>query len=497
MGKDETINSVAKSGFWGPPNAVAILFLALTMLPLLFFQKQMLNADGDLATHIFLGRKVLEYGIAFKSDWAHTKFGDTFIAFEWLSEVVFVQLHNFGGLAAVLVAASLAIAVSLTLIAKILSRRLSPLILLPTVFLIASLASSHWVVRPHLNSFLALPFLLLLTTREISYRSLPLFGALFFVWANFHPGFVYGLIVLGAFLAGDALDRGWRNGILLHALIFASAFAATFLNPLGWGLHLHIIEVLADRRAYELISEYRRTNPLEFYGVVYYSTLSLCVAIAVVTRRRPAYSTSLAFGVAALLAILSIRNVSLFALYALPLFFWDFGRDLQARIPAKLVAANQKFEEDDKRGKALPWIGGMVIALCIIASTQGRIGPFQVIPNHFSSEVFPVEAVQKARDTKLERMKFFHIYIWGGYLLYAWPEQKIYIDGQSNYFGSELIEEYLKVEKADPGWENILRERDINAILIWSDSRLADTVRNHPDWSIWHEDQTAIIFLRR
>ncbi len=496
MGKHKTGNTSVKSRFWGPPNAIALIFLAVAMFPI-FLQKQMLNSDGDLGTHIFLGRKVLEHGITFTSDWAHTKFGDTFIAFEWLSEVVFVRLHNFGGLAAVLVAASLAIAVSLTIIAKILSQKLSPLVLLPTVFLLAILTASHWVVRPHLNSFLALPFLLLLTTRAISYRSLPLFGALFFVWANFHPGFVYGLIMLGVFLAGDTLDRGWRNGIRLQALVFASALAATLLNPLGWGLHLHILEVLADRRAYELINEYHPTNPRDPFGFVFFCTLPFCVAIAVIARRLPAYSTLLTFSVAALFAILSIRNVSLFALYALPLFFWDFGRDLQARLPAKLAAANQKFDEDDKRGKALPWIGGMVIALCVIASTKGRIGPFQVIPNHFSSEVFPVEAVQKARDTKLERMKFFHRYIWGGYLLYAWPEQKIYIDGQSNYFGSAILEEYVTLYAAGEGWEEILRARDINAILVDLGSKLEKTVRNHPDWSIWHEDQTAVIFLRR
>ncbi len=496
MRKYETVNSGIKSDLFGPPNSIAIIFLSMVVFAFQS-QKQILNSDGDLGTHIFLGRKVLENGITFTSDWAHTKFGDTFVAFEWLSEVVFVQLYEFGGLAAILAAAVLAISGSLTFIAKILSQRLTPLLLLPAVLLLGLLTANHWIARPHLNSFVALSILLFLTTRTISYRSLLLFGGLFFVWANFHPGFVYGLIMLGTYLVGDILDRGWRNGIWLQVLVFTSAFLATFINPMGWGLHLHIVEVLADRRAYELINEYRMSNPTDFHGFSFYCTLSLCVALVVFIRRPPAFSTLLTFGVAALLAILSVRNVSLFALYALPLFLWDFGRDLQARIPAKLAAANQKFVEDDKRGTAIPWIGGVVITLCVIASNHGRIGTFQVIPNQFSPDVFPIVAVQKARDAGLERMNFFHKYVWGGYFLYAWPEQKIYIDGQSNYFGSALLEEYVNLKSAGEGWEDVLRDREINAMLIRVDSQLADTARNHPDWSIWHEDQTAIIFLRR
>ena len=37
-----------------------------------------------------------------------------------------------------------------------------------------------------------------------------------------------------------------------------------------------------------------------------------------------------------------------------------------------------------------------------------------------------------ARAEKLQG-RIFHDFIWGGYLLYAWPEQKVFIDGGTDF----------------------------------------------------------------
>ena len=52
----------------------------------------------------------------------------------------------------------------------------------------------------------------------------------------------------------------------------------------------------------------------------------------------------------------------------------------------------------------------------------GTVAGVEVVPARFDPKVFPVDAVAKARAERLEGT-LFNNFIWGGYLLHAWPEQ--------------------------------------------------------------------------
>ena len=50
----------------------------------------------------------------------------------------------------------------------------------------------------------------------------------------------------------------------------------------------------------------------------------------------------------------------------------------------------------------------------------------------------------------------FNNFIWGGYLLHAWPEQRVFIDGGTDHYGEKLFNEYIQVWNLDPGWRDVL-----------------------------------------
>ena len=68
----------------------------------------------------------------------------------------------------------------------------------------AVLSAGHWLARPHLFTLLFVVVLLDLLERD---RPAPLwlYAPFFAIWANFHGGFSFGLILIGAFLGAWCL----------------------------------------------------------------------------------------------------------------------------------------------------------------------------------------------------------------------------------------------------------------------------------------------------
>lgn len=53
----------------------------------------------------------------------------------------------------------------------------------------------------------------------------------------------------------------------------------------------------------------------------------------------------------------------------------------------------------------------------------------------------------------------FNYFTWGGYLLYRqWPERRVFIDGQADFYGEAFTRKYGQVICAQEGWEAVLDE---------------------------------------
>jgi hypothetical protein len=118
-----------------------------------------------------------------------------------------------------------------------------------------------------------------------------------------------------------------------------------------------------------------------------------------------------------------------------------------------------------------------------------------VVPDRFDSKAFPVAATGQARRASLEG-RMFNAFIWGGYLLHAWPERRVFIDGGTDHYGEALFNEYIQVWNLDPGWREVLARHDVDLALLPPSSRLADELVRHEDWRQWYCDSTAVILRR-
>src|SRR5688500_9911690 len=207
------------------PSIPDLVFAALVCLQVAAASIMLLNRDGDLPRHIAVGKVMLENrGLMREDFFSHTAYGQPFLAYEWLSQLIFAALHEFAGLDAVVVLTAVVIASAYASVAGFLIRRgvAADLVIL-TMGAAALLGMTHWAARPHMFSFAATAILLRLLEPGKTGRVL-WFVPLFALWVNLHPGFLFGLGVLGVMTVGDLVEgviggdrAAWRRAARYHA----------------------------------------------------------------------------------------------------------------------------------------------------------------------------------------------------------------------------------------------------------------------------------------
>ena len=83
---------------------------------------------------------------------------------------------------------------------------------------------------------------------------------------------------------------------------------------------------------------------------------------------------------------------------------------------------------------------------------------------------------------------------WGGYLELNLHPQKTFVDSVADVTG-EVTMDYEIILTTSNGWENLLKEYNIEWIIIKTDSTLARALLDQ-GWNILYEDETAVILKR-
>jgi hypothetical protein len=495
------VTAVRSSGRFAPPSIPGVVFVLLALLVPILLQKPLLNSDGDLARHLRHGRYMLEHGELIRADpFSFTRPGAPFVGFEYGSQLLYAIAEQIGGLPAVAVLAGLLIALTYSLLsAFLLERSVDPLLAYLTVGLAIALGAGHWTARPHLFSFLAVIILLGVLERRPA-RGVLACAALFVMWANLHGGFVYGWILIGIYLVGSlaelawSSDRAvWRARARYYLIMLATSVVVTVLNPYGVQLHRHLFGFFQKPFLRDNTAEFVSPDFHEFGGKVFLLILLLCVLGLTLHRRRPTLPHLLLVCAGTAFALMAVRNIPLFGLTALPVVALHVN-DLWLRLPDPR-GVRGRFANTARQTSTLPWVVPVAVLLAILGAARGQVGSAQVIRNGFDPTIFPVTAVSKARKQQLEG-RLFSEFAWGGYLVYAWPEQKIFIDGGTDFFGEELFRQYGAIKQMVPGWRDTLSKHGISLLLLRRESTLAHEIAREGRWSLWHCDSLAVLFRR-
>jgi len=485
------------------PSLFDIIFIIWVAVIPVGFGSRLINSDGDTARHLRLGEMILQQGHLPHTDtFSFTMAGKPFIAFEWGSEAVFALAYRIAGLPGVAVLAGLVLALTYALVARFLIRRGGdPLLAYFVSMGAAVLSAAHWLARPHLFTMLAVVLLLELLERPDRRRLWP-YGALFLVWGNLHGGFFFGCVTIGIYLAGElveaGLDKGearrdWLARARHHGAALGLALAVSLVNPNGWRNLAHVAGFFGNSAILRQTQEFMSPDFHTVNGKLFLLVLLAVVAALALTRRRPSMPVLLLVLANIAFSLISQRNIELFALVAVPLLALTYDAEWRA-LPV-FRRAKEVFQREHE-GR----YGGVAAGVCAlvlggVALAGGKVAGVEVVPDHYDPKAFPVAAVSEGRRAHLQG-RMFNNFIWGGYLLQAWPEQQVFIDGGTDHYGEALFNEWIQVWNLEPGWRDVLGKWKIDLALVQPQSRLADELIRDHSWSVWYCDSTAVILQR-
>jgi len=485
------------------PSPADAVFILILLSVTLVRGHQAINTDGDLGRHIRVGETILAEGGLFYTDrFSHTMAGQPFVPYEWLSEVLFAAAHRLAGLPGALVLTGIVVAAAYALVLLLLQRSgVDPLLAFATAIAAGVLGAVHWLARPHVFTLLGAVATLWLLERGGRRALLAALG-FFALWANLHGGFLYGLVLIGLYLAGDALEIRWGHGrshwvgrLRQHALVLAGALAGTLVNPSGPGLLLHVTGYLGKDYLVDSTAEYQSPDFHALYGRIFLVVVLGVVTALALSSRRPTFPRLVTVLVSLAFALMSIRNIPLFGLVALPLLALHIaGVTVASRTPL-LNRVRAGFAEAARSTAFGAWSVAAAGLLVAAAATRWGPGERPLVQAGFDPAVFPVEAVARARAAGLSG-PVFNEFAWGGYLLYAWPEQPVFIDGQTDFYGVDLTREYAAIRGAEPGWRERMAGREIRAVLLPPEAPLVRELTAAADWRVVESDETATLLVR-
>ena len=86
---------------------------------------------------------------------------------------------------------------------------------------------------------------------------------------------------------------------------------------------------------------------------------------------------------------------------------------------------------------------------------------------------------------------------WGGYLIHElWPSHRVFIDGQTDFYGEALALEYLNVVELSEGWREVLDRHRVRWVIYDTDSPLVRQLAGSPGWRVLYQDSVATVLAR-
>jgi hypothetical protein len=466
-----------------------------------------LLVDGDTGWHIRTGDYVLATGKPPASDlFSFSKPGQPWFAWEWLADVVWAGLFRWGGFKAVVLAAGVVITTTAFLVFRaMLWRGANPLAAMTVCLLGVGASSIHYLARPHIFTLLlmAVSVWLLARDRQEPTRWVWALIPLTALWTNLHGGFVALVATIGLLAAGTAAEaflepeqRGRRLAAARrYAVLGAACAAASLANPFGYRLHLHVASYLRSdwiRRAVEEFQSpsFRDESMLQFEALLVAGVL---FAASAIRRRQAVEALWVVFWTHA--ALSSVRHVPVYAVVVAPLIAAEATRwweSVARRCPARSVVRILKALGEDSAPsfrRMTAWAGVPVLALAAIR------GPVQW-PADFPKEKFPVNLVARHRE-RLAAGRVFTSDQWADYLIFrSYPQQRVFFDGRSDFYGPELGRQYLRLIQGHYQWEQLLEQHRFELVLSPVDWPLASLLKRDGRWRIVEDDGQGILFER-
>ncbi|MGD1210379.1 MAG: hypothetical protein ABR973_03340 [Candidatus Acidiferrales bacterium] len=467
--------------------------LASLLVGAVFLGGRSFRVDPDLWWHIKVGEAILTMHRWPTTDpYSFTVFGQPWMAYEWLGDVLFAAVHRVAGISgldALLIALGSAIVLALYALATVRSGKSKAGCV--TAVLLFLLAQVSFSLRPQMLGylFLILTLIALERFRQGKPRALWFLPLLMLLWVNTHGSwiiglgaiFVYWMSGLFELQIGSLESKRWtpaeRRSI---SLVFLLSLIALQITPYGTRTAVSPFEFAFSLPLNVKYIEEWQSMPFGLPGGKIFLAFVLGMILLQVMLRLKWRLEDLAlflFGTA--MACLHVRFL---------LVFVPFFAPVLAAIVARWMPGYDRTK--DKFALNAVIMIGLVVAMVHYFPSRAEL-------QRNVAKTFPVAAVGYLQRHDVPG-PMFNNYGFGGYLVWSrGPEHKVFIDGRGDvYERGGGMSDYLHISHLEPGALAVLNGYGVKSCLLERDEALATALSASPDWRRIYVDDVSAIFVR-
>lgn len=448
--------------------------------------------DPDMWWHLKVGEQIWQTGELPQTDeFSYTTDSHAWIAHQWLPEVSMYAAYLAGGsgglmmwlcvLATILFGSIYLLCASYSGNAKValvggligwffgtISLTVRPL-LVGHILLVAVLAIVHFA-------------------RTRSSRWLWGLPAVFALWVNCHGSFAFGFAVLTTILVAAHIDLEWglitstrwpSETLRVFRFAFIASCFALLVNPIGLELATYPLNLFfgqGDNLA--SIDEWRPLNFQEARGMGVFVITTVMVLVALTLRKKVRLEEFGTVLLGSYLAVQHSRMVFVFGILAAP-------------VVCRLLA--DSWRSYDAR-KDFPRLNALIMLVAVVLMwwkfPDGENLQAQV------DKGYPTEAVKFLQNDGIGG-HMLNEYGWGGYLIWAAPERKVFIDGRTDIFDwTGVLRDYMRWYTLQEDPNELLDNYEIDYCLLFINSPISRVVALLPGWERIYSDDVAVVFQR-
>jgi hypothetical protein len=486
-----------------------ITFLAV------FAMAARVSVDTDTWWHLRAGAWIWEHRTVPQQDhFSYTRAGESWQYPGWLVEVPMVGIYQTFGPGGLNLWTAAMVALAFWFVWQTLSG--GPFLKAFVTILAATASGVYWAARPYLVTFVLAAVYLWILEKAVGggrwtvgsggwreRKGLWLLPPLMVIWANSHGGFAVGFILWGVYFVSALIrfaelkrfdvQTFKRSNVGTLFLIGLLMVLAVCINPSGPVMLLYPFKTVGIGALQEYIQEWQSPDFHQLQVQPFLWFLLLTLGAVGASRQRMKWSEFFLMAGFAYLSFMAGRNIALFALAAPLVLTRHAASLLQDAAERWGIRQPASGRVGVSRGQAiLNWIllGVLILATGVKAAL--------VFPPKENEKVFretlPVDAVEYIRQEEPEG-RLFNSYNWGGYLLWALPAYPVFVDGRTDLYGDEIIDQWVQVVRAERGWQEVLDAWGVRLILL-EPYRPVTRYLEEEDWRLLYKDEIAVVYSK-
>ncbi|MBX7136551.1 MAG: hypothetical protein K1X83_01110 [Oligoflexia bacterium] len=506
---------------WIKPAGLNDFLVLLAFISLVALSSPEFALDPGVGWHLKTGQWILENNtIPYSDPFLAGNVARPWVSDQWLSDVVLYAVYSLQGWPFLYGFLLSVIAFNYLFIVRrgVLKATAAPLATCFAVLYAFKLGQIHFILRPVVFSYLMFSLVYFRVYKlyaVLKEERVPAFDWVlvlcFLVWANLHPGFASGLLLLGLlpvsilvdhFVLGTVNELPKKSLIQLSVLVFV-CLLATLVNPYGYELHRSIIELGRSSYFMDLHNEWKSPSFKEAAGLYFLGGLLTLTIPGLLFGYRTVGWRAFELLMLSCFAIMSFRAIRVFPIFGivctLPLVqalhaFKDLALLQRTAGFSKLTFYLERLSQRERRSMMGTPVFCALVAIALAGSLwQGRLpyypGPFGPPASHY-----PYGALSYLAGLRRPVVVACNPN-WGGFFtLMGGGNIRPLLDDRNTLVGEEFHRRFMEKLSAKPGWEEYFKGLGATHLLVEKSTALATLLKQKGARPLLYEDNLAIVY---